>query len=415
MSIFHTEYIKQQASLMEEELIAIRRNLHAHPELGTKEVKTDELITGYLTQWGIPFQFPVADTGIVATVQGKMGANCTRRLPVVALRADIDALPLQEDKSRPYCSLNDGVMHACGHDAHTAIALAVAHFLKEHEGEWGGIVKFFFQPAEETCGGAERMVKAGCMENPHVDYVIGLHMMPTLEYGEVELRYNDLNAASDELAVIIHGQSTHCSHPEQGIDAIVMAAAVIQNLQTVISRSLPPLKNAVLSMGTIEGGTAHNIIANQVKLTGTLRTTDNELRRHLQDRIRCIVEETCKAYGGKGELIIHPGYDALVNDNEIVDVVKEAAARRLDLDHIHFKEYPSLGVEDFSFFLNQAAGAFYHLGCACKEKGITAPLHSSDFDIDERALSLGFELQTSIIGRLLRRGGNSRKDNRLHS
>lgn len=411
MSIFHTEYVKQQASLMEEELIGIRRKLHAYPELGTKEVKTDELITGYLTKWGIPFQFPVADTGIVATVQGKVGAKCRHRLPVVALRADIDALPLQEDKNRPYCSLHDGVMHACGHDAHTAIALEVAHFLKEHEGEWGGIVKFFFQPAEETCGGAQRMVEAGCMENPRVDYVIGLHMMPTLEYGEVELRYNDLNASSDELMILVHGQSTHCSHPEQGVDAIVMAAAVVQNLQTVISRSLSPLENAVLSMGTIEGGTAHNIIANQVKLTGTLRTTDNELRRHLLERIRCIVEDTCRAYGGKGELIIHPGYDALVNDNEIVDVVKEAAARRLDLTHIHFKKHPSLGVEDFSFFLNKAAGAFYHLGCACQEKGITAPLHSPAFDIDERALVLGFELQTSIVGRLLRRGGNGHRCN----
>lgn len=409
MSIFHTEYLKQHAAAMEEELISIRRKLHAYPELGTKEIKTDALITEYLKSWDIPYQFPVADTGIVATVQGRMGANCCRRLPVIALRADIDALPLQEDKSRPYCSLHDGVMHACGHDAHTAIALGVAHFLKEHEAEWGGIVKFFFQPAEETCGGAERMVEAGCMENPQVDYVIGLHMMPSLEYGEVELRYNDLNAASDELTILLHGKSSHCSHPEQGIDAIVMAASVVQNLQTVISRSLPPLQNAVLSMGTIEGGTAHNIIADQVKLTGTLRTTDNELRRHLKERIRQVVEETCKAYGGQGELIIHPGYDALVNDNEIVDVVKEAAARRLALTHIHFKEHPSLGVEDFSFFLNKAAGAFYHLGCACREKGITAPLHSSDFDIDERALSLGFELQTSIIGRLLRRGANGHK------
>lgn len=409
MSIFHTEYLKQQALAMDEELIAIRRKLHAYPELGTKEVKTDAIITEYLTRWGIDFQFPVADTGIVAAVQGKMGAKCSWKQPVVALRADIDALPLQEDKNRPYCSLHDGVMHACGHDAHTAIALGVAHFLKEHEAEWGGVVKFFFQPAEETCGGAERMVEAGCMENPHVDYVIGLHMMPSLEYGEVELRYNDLNAASDELTILLHGKSSHCSHPEQGIDAIVMAAAVIQNLQTVVSRSLPPLQNAVLSIGTIEGGSAENIIADKVVLQGTLRTTDNELRRHLKDRIREIVEETSRAYGGQGELLIRPGYDALINDNEIVDVVKEAAARRLDLAHIHFKEHPSLGVEDFSFFLNKASGAFYHLGCACREKGITAPLHSRDFDIDERALSLGFELQTSIIGRLLRRGANGRK------
>lgn len=404
MSIFRKEYIQKQARAMEDELISIRRTLHAHPELGTHEHKTDQLIIGYLSQWGIDVQFPVADTGIVAIVRGKAkeaGENSGAALPVVALRADIDALPLQEDKERPYCSKNDGVMHACGHDAHTAIALGVARFLKMHEQEWAGTVKFFFQPAEETCGGAERMVNAGCMENPAVDYVIGLHMMPTLEYGEVELRYNDLNASSDEVDIIVHGVSTHCSHPEDGVDAIVMAAAVVQNLQTVISRSLSPLKNAVLSLGTVEGGTAHNIIADQVTLKGTLRTTEPQTRQALQERIRCIVEDTCRAYGGRGELIIRPGYDALVNDNAIVDVIKDAAARRLNLSHIHFKEAPSLGVEDFSFFLNKAQGAFYHLGCACKEKGITAPLHSPDFDIDERALGLGVELQTAIVGRLL--------------
>lgn len=419
MSIFDTGYLKQQAPLLADELIQVRRTLHAHPELGTHEQETDGLILGYLKEWGIPFRFPVADTGIVATVSGQLHeqhksadaptashplAHTFSRSPVVALRADIDALPLQEDKSRPYCSLHDGVMHACGHDAHTAIALGVAHYLKLHEKEWGGTVRFFFQPAEETCGGAARMIEEGCMEDPKVDYVIGLHVMPHIDYGKVELRYQDLNASSDELTILLHGTAAHCAAPEEAVDAIVMSAAVVQNLQTIVSRNLSPFKTAVLSLGTIEGGHAHNIIADQVKIRGALRTTDPQTRQFFHDRIRCIVEETCRAYGGSGELIVTPGYDALINDSRIVDVVRDVAACRLGEDNICLKDAPSLGVEDFSFFLEHAPGAFYHLGCGCKEKGITAPLHNPQFDIDERALALGFELQTAIVGRLLQMG-----------
>lgn len=403
MSIFNPDYIRQQTGLMEEELIAIRRCLHACPELGTKEKETDQLLLSYLNQWGIDVQFPVADTGIVAVIEGKSSLLSYPK-NVVAIRADIDALPLQEDKNRPFCSRHDGVMHACGHDAHMTIALGAAYFFKQHEQEWAGTVKIFFQPAEESCGGARRMVDAGCMENPKVDYVIGLHVMPSLEYGEVELRYDDLNASSDELTIQIYGVSSHCSSPEKGVDAIVMAAAVIQNLQTIISRGISPFDQTVLSIGTIEGGTAHNIIADKVTLRGALRTTSPQMRKFMQERIQCIVEETCKAYGGHGELLLHPGYDALINDNAVVDVIKETLKEHLGEEHIHFKDFPSLGVEDFSFFLHQASGAFYHLGCSCREKGITAPLHSPDFDIDERVLQLGTQLQIAVAGKLLRRG-----------
>lgn len=404
MSIFDTAYLKDQASQMQELLRSIRRELHMHPELGTFEHETDDIIRRYLDDWGIEYQFPVADTGIVAMVQGKAetpAQDAASSPVVVGVRADIDALPLQEDESRPYCSLHEGVMHACGHDAHTTIALGTACYLKQHEGEWCGTVKFFFQPAEETCGGAARMVEAGCMEHPKVDYVIGLHMMPNYEYGQVELKYNDLNASSDEIILELHGVSSHGAYPENSVDAILMAAAVVQNLQSLVSRNLSPFKNVVLSFGTIQGGTAPNIISDQVVLTGTLRTTDPETRSYAKERIRCIVEETCRAFGGRGELIIHPGYDALVNTNAIVDVVREAATERLGCENIFFKPFPSLGVEDFSFFLNKAPGAFYHLGCGCREKGICAPLHNPCFDIDERVLPLGVELHTAIIGKLL--------------
>lgn len=400
MNIFAFEKIREESTAMQEDLIQIRRTLHQHPELGTEEHETDRLLLSWLSEWGISARFPVADTGIVATVEGK--ASPENRC-VIGVRADIDALPLQENNDRPYCSLNPGIMHACGHDAHMTIALGTARYLKQHENEWSGCVKFFFQPAEETCGGADRMVQDGCMNNPKVDYVIGLHMMPNYECGQVELKYDDLNASSDEIILRLHGCSCHGAYPENGIDAILMSAAVIQNLQSLVSRNLSPFKNVVLSFGSIHGGNAANIISDLVEIRGTLRTTDPQTRAYAHERIKCITEETSKAFGGSAEVIIHSGYDALINTREIVEIVRETACEQLGAGNIFFKPFPSLGVEDFSFFLNQAPGAFYHLGCGCKDKGIVAPLHNADFDIDERVLSIGVCMQLGIIGRLLQR------------
>lgn len=392
-------WVKEQTDAMAEELTAIRRRLHRHPELGCGEHETGAILREYLDQWGIPHS-PCADTGIVAVLTGKKAGKGN----VVALRADMDALPIEEDPSRPYCSEHPGVMHACGHDAHMTIALGVGRLLKQYEDQWSGTVKLLFQPAEETCGGAERMAAEGCMEDPHVDYVLGLHMMPTYEYGEVEVKYGDLNASSDEVELIIEGKRSHGAYPDGGIDAIVEAAAVVQSLQSLVSRRLSPFQNAVLSLGTIEGGTAPNVVADRVVLTGTLRTTNPETRAEAKAYIARLTESICQGYGGRGEARFTPGYDALINTDEIVDVVTETAAESLGEEHIHWKPYPSLGVEDFSFFLNRAPGAFYHLGCACREKGIGAPLHSEEFDIDERVLPLGVRLQTRLVGKLLVRG-----------
>ena len=391
--------IKQRTEELYPQLVQIRRDLHRHPEPGFKEHWTSAHIRGLLDEWGIYYQFPVAGTGIVAMIQGgKPGSGNT-----VALRADMDALPLTEDSSRPCCSLNPGHMHACGHDAHVAIALGTARILMEARSEWSGCVKFFFQPAEETTGGALPMVEAGCMEHPHVDYVTGLHVMPTHETGEIEIRYGDLNASSDEIHIKVHGKSCHGAYPDTGVDAIVMAAAVINSLQTLVSRCISPLDNAVLTLGTIHGGTAGNIVAGEAEMTGTLRTTDPDVRRKIIDAMTRQVSCTCQAMGGSGEVVIVPGYAALINSDEIVDVLVEAATEVLGSEHIHPKKFPSLGVEDFSFFLEKAKGVFYHLGCANKEKGITSPLHSQDFDIDEACLKLGVELQAELALRLLKR------------
>lgn len=399
--------IRDQLEHMEErqeELTQIRRNFHQHPELGTNEHWTGEKIREYLDQWGISYEFPVADTGIVAKLEGKKAvADNEKRGNTIGLRADIDALPLNEDPARTYCSKNPGVMHACGHDAHMTIALGTVKLLKEHEDEWSGCVKVFFQPAEETIGGADRMVKAGCMENPKVDYVLGLHVMPTYEVGEIEIRHGKLNASSDEIHIYIHGKSCHGAYPETGVDAIVMSATVINALQSLVSRNVSPLNNAVFTLGKIQGGTAGNIVAGEVELTGTLRTTDPQTRQFCIDTIRRQVECICEGFGGSGELKVVPGYAALINTNEIVDLVAETASEILGKEHVHEKEFPSLGVEDFSFFLEKAPGAFYHLGCANKERGITAPLHSDHFDLDERCLPIGVRMQTELVLKLLTR------------
>ena len=399
--------LKQRIEEMYPELVSIRRDFHRHPEPGFGERWTGAHICRLLDGWGIAYDFPVAVTGIVARIDGKKpGPGST-----VALRADMDALPLTEDPSRPYCSLNPGTMHACGHDAHVTIALGTARILKELQDTWSGCVKFFFQPAEETTGGALPMVEAGCMENPAVDYVTGLHVMPTYETGEIEIRHGDLNASSDEVHIRIHGKSCHGAYPDTGVDAIVMAASVISALQTLISRRISPLEHAVLTLGTIRGGTAGNIVAGEVEMSGTLRTTDPAVRQTAIDAITRQVSCICESFGGSGEVTIIPGYAALINTDEIVDILADTASDIIGRDHIHPKKYPSLGVEDFSFFLEKAEGVFYHLGCASRQDGITAPLHSPDFDIDESCLKLGVELQTELALRLLKRIKPIRRDN----
>ncbi len=374
----------------------LRRHFHRHPELGTQELWTQQEICRLLDSWGIPHQ-PIADTGVVALVTGtKPGSGNT-----VALRADIDALPLTEDPNRPYCSTQPGCMHACGHDAHTTIALGVGHILQSMADQWSGQVKLLFQPAEESVGGAERMVQQGCMSNPTVDYVLGLHVMPSYEVGEVEYRYGKLNAATDELHLTIQGKGCHGAYPDLGVDAIVIASAVVSGLQSLVSRRISPLNNVVLTLGTIQGGTAPNILCDQVTLTGTLRTTDPDTRAVAVQAIQDLVTHTCQGFGGTGICAITPGYAALINDDTMVDQLLQVFTPILGKEQLRPKPFPSMGGEDFSFFLEKAPGVFYHLGCANKAKDIIAPLHSPQFDIDEDCLALGVRLQCELALHLL--------------
>lgn len=374
----------------------IRRELHMYPELGTMEHRTAERIEGYLKEVGIESQ-RIADTGVVGIIRGSKEGR------VVAIRGDIDALPIGETPGREYGSKNPGVMHACGHDAHAAILLGTARVLNDIREEFSGSVRLLFQPAEETIGGAERMVKEGCMDG--VDSVIGLHVMSYMDTGKVELKYGKLNASSDTIKISIEGKSSHGAYPHMGTDAIVMAGQVISALQSIVSRNVSPHENVVLSFGRIKGGSQGNIIADKVELVGTLRTTNEEVRVMAKERIVSVVEGIAASLGGRGIVQIEPGYMSLTNTDSVVDVIKECALKIVGEENIYYKELPSLGVEDFSFFIDAAreGGAYYHLGCGNKVKGIEAPAHNSLFDIDEDCLEIGIRMQVAATLKLLKK------------
>ena len=390
--------INEKIQAITEEMIAIRRELHQYPELGTEELETQKRISALLTKWGIEHK-PCADTGIVGIIRGGKPGN------VVGIRADIDALPLQEDRSRDYCSKNDGVMHACGHDVHTTILLGIAKLCKEMGEELPGTVKLFFQPAEETVGGGDRMVQEGCCQNPDVDYTIGLHVQPYMDVGTVEMRYGQLNASCDTVKIKVNGKAGHGAYPERGVDAIVAAAGFVSGLQTFVSRNISPLNNAVLTIGTINGGTKSNIVADEVYMTGTLRTLDPETRVFARDRIIALSKGIAEGYGCTADVEVEWGYAALINTDEVVDVMKARAEEMLGKEHVLMKQFPSLGGEDFSYFIDgsKKGGAFYHLGCGNTAKGITAALHNQQFDVDEDCIPLGIQLQMTFLMDLLQK------------
>jgi amidohydrolase len=340
----------------------------------------------------------IADTGVMGIIRGEGDGTC------VGLRADIDALPLIEDSGRAYASKTKGVMHACGHDAHTAILIGCAAKLKTLSSTFRGVVKLFFQPAEETIGGAKRMVLQGCMKNPDVDYMLGLHVMPYLPVGTIEVRDGKLNAASDMVAIDIYGKAAHGAYPEKGIDAGLVGAEILQGIQTILTRQKSPLDQAVVTFGRINGGSKDNIICDHLKATGIMRTTDETLRAHLKEMMTNYVEAVAAAHGAKGVITFEPGYNALINDKGVNEMVRSVARKVLGAGAIFEKESPSLGVEDYSFFLDDARGAFYHLGCGNVAKEIVHPLHSEAFDLDERALIVGVGLQMNIILNLLQGG-----------
>lgn len=378
---------REEIEAMDPWLRKVRREFHQWPELGTEEFKTNERIVSLLKEMGIEESKTIAQTGVVALISGGRPGK------TIALRADMDALPIKEKAEMSYASKNLGIMHACGHDAHMTILLGVAKALHKYRKDLKGNVKLVFQPAEETVGGAERMIAEGVLQNPEVDLVYGLHVAPELEVGTVGIRYGQMNASSDTLEVKVKGKNTHGAYPHRGVDAILIAGELITGLQSIISRNVDPRDAAVLSFGKILGGSQGNIVADEVILTGTLRTFDPEVRSMVKEKIIQMVKALPRAFGGEGDISIKPGYSALINHRETTKIVEEQAIKVLGEENVKFIESPSLGVEDFSFFLQHKKGTFFRLGVGNKKKGITAPGHSKEFDIDEDSLGIGVYLQ----------------------
>ena len=383
------QQLKELVAKEKEWIIAMRRKLHRIPEDGFKEFKTQRAIMDALDEIGIPYT--TERTWVVALLEGACPGE------TVAIRADMDALPLTEPEGCPFRSEHEGMMHACGHDAHTAMALGAAKVLHALRGELKGRVKFLFQPAVENIGGAEPMIQAGAMENPHVDRVYGIHVMPHLPAGTIETRGGTLNASTDTVKLTIHGKAGHGAYPDLSTDAIVCAGQVISALQSIVSRNVSALESAVLTIGVIEGGTAQNIICDEVRMRGTLRTANAELRARMCQRIEAITKNVATALGCTAEVDIIPGYAALVNNENEANRVIRVGSRLLGEENVVIKPAPSMGGEDFSFFCDCAPGAFFHVGCVNPDWMPAPPLHSKDFRIDEDCLTVGTLMHVALV------------------
>lgn len=390
------EQVKQLAKDVHADTVAIRRHLHQHPELSFQEYETAAFVKSRLDDLGIPYR-TMAGTGIVAEITGDL-PSADR---VVALRADMDALPIHEVKGRPYGSKHDGIMHACGHDAHTASLLSAARILKALTPHFGGTIRLIFQPGEERLpGGASLMIKEGVLENPKPEAVIGQHVMPLMPAGKVGFRAGKYMASTDELYMTVTGRGGHGAQPQQNIDPVVITAHIITALQQVVSRFSDPRIPSVLSFGKIAAEGATNIIPNEVYVEGTFRTLDEKWRKDAHQRMRKMAEGIADSMGAQCDFDIQIGYPFLVNDEQLTQQTRQSAVEYLGAENVIDLDIWMAG-EDFAYYSQMADACFYRLGTGNSERGITAAVHTPEFDIDETALEVGSGLLAFIALRRL--------------
>lgn len=384
--------VRSQILALQPQLVEWRRGLHQHPELGFKEQLTSEFISQKLQAWGIGHQTGIAETGIVATIVGNKPVGAKYGLPVLAIRADMDALPIQEQNEVPYKSQHDGIMHACGHDGHTAIALGTAYYLSQHRDNFAGTVKIIFQPAEEGPGGAKPMIEAGVLKNPDVDAIIGLHLWNNLPLGTAGVRSGALMAAVELFECEILGKGGHGAMPHQTVDSIVVAAQVVNALQTIVARNVDPLDSAVVTVGELHAGSANNVIADTAKLTGTVRYFNPKFEGYFGQRIEQIIAGICQSHLASYELKYWRLYPPVINDPKIAELVRSVAAEVIETPIGIVPECQTMGGEDMSFFLQEVPGCYFFLGSANPEKDLAYPHHHPRFDFDETALGMGVEI-----------------------
>jgi amidohydrolase len=388
--------IRAAAESLTPALVETRRDIHRHPELGNREVRTGTLVAERLRALGIEVRHPVARTGVVGILKGG------RPGPVVAVRADLDALPIQERNDVPYKSENPGVKHACGHDAHTTIVLGTAEVLSKLRDRLPGTVVFLFQPAEEGPpegeeGGAALMIKEGALDAPKVQAVFGLHMDPALPVGEVGWAAGPIFASSDQFVIEIQGKKTHGAYPHTGLDPVPVAAEMVQALQLVVSRQIDAQRPKVLTIGSIHGGNRFNIIADQVTLEGTIRTLDAAVRRDMKERIQRTVTGVATTNGLTAALRwVGEGNLATMNDVALTRASVPSLQRVYGAAQTR-EVAPQMGAEDFAALADRVPGLYIKMGVRNEAKGITAMIHTEDFDIDEGVLPLGVKAMSTLV------------------
>jgi amidohydrolase len=388
--------IAQAAESLRAQLIAQRRDFHMHPELSNREERTSRIVAERLRALGLEdVKTGVGKYGVTALLKGSKPGT------TVAVRADMDALPIQEVNDVPYKSKVAGVKHACGHDAHTTVELGVAEVLSKMRGEIAGTIKFIFQPAEEGApageeGGARLMIKEGAMENPRPSAIFGLHTLPSIEAGQIAYHSGPAMAASDRFFITIHGKSSHGAQPHTGVDAVVIAAEAVMAIQTIHSRRIDPQEALVITIGQIQGGKRYNIIADEVKMEGTMRTFSEDVRQRAQGLMRETLQNVTAAYGATFNLKFEENGALTFNEPKLVEETLPAIRRAVGTENV-LSVKPFMPAEDFSYFQKVSPGFYYFLGVGNRARGINSPWHTADFDIDEESLVVGVKVMSNVL------------------
>jgi len=379
------EIVKKEIDGIFGRIVEIRHDLHQNPELSGEERETRLLIRSILEAEGIPFRTFENHYGVVAEIVGNPS------LPTVALRGDMDALPMPENSDKPYASGNEGIMHACGHDAHTAIALGCTLALNRVRDKLPGNIRIIFQPSEEVLhGGSSEMIKAGALDG--VSAIFGLHVYPYLRTGQIGYKYGVMMAASDTFSFDIYGKTAHGARPHEGIDAVLVTSMAVNSLNHIVSRKIDPIHPAVISMGRIEGGKAPNVICDFVTVSGTVRTVNASVREKIPQMMENTISGICNAMDARYHFRYEFGPPELKNNDRLVDLIREAACEVVGEEGLVDLADPVMGGEDFARYLQHVPGAFFRLGICNEEKGTCIPQHNTRFDVDDDSLSIGMKV-----------------------
>ncbi|PLT29385.1 M20 metallopeptidase family protein [Peribacillus deserti] len=393
--------ISEKEILVNEELknrlIEIRRYLHQHPELSFQEFRTRDYIASLLDEWGIPFTI-IGETGIFVDIIGENGEG-----PHIGIRADIDALPIQEKTGLPFSSSNTGIMHACGHDGHTTILLGVVYQLYQRKNLLSGRVRCIFQPGEEADGAAQQLINLGVLENPRVDVMLALHLWPHLPHGTVGVIYGAVTASCDDFVITVEGKGGHSARPHQAIDAITISSQILQALPTLVTKSSRPVEPVVVHVGKIHGGTANNVVADNVVLEGTTRAVTLETRKRLKIQVMELSKNIAKSFGGKAAVHYKESHPPVINTQWVTHALEESAKELFGSEQVVQLKEPSMGADDFGSFSEKVPSTYFRLGTAIEDKP-SYDLHHPQFDFDEEIIPIGVELFIYTIKSRLQKG-----------